>query len=296
MNTHNKKIKIYPFDGIVIGYCLVMIALIFILGHPLNEYYKELIFYASMAAITALIIRYVDEDKNRFYKFIRLLYPGLMFTFFYWETGGLMFLVFNHFFDAQLTAFEKMLFGINPTIYIDRHFLGVWINEIFSFSYFSYYFWIIVFLLALFIKKDYEIIKSYLTATTLTFFLSYIIFFLYPIEGPRWYFTGQYTHQINGPVFRKLVNLFISKGAIRGGCMPSTHFGIALVILLYCFKYYRKTGWILLPLLIGLGIGTVWGRFHYVSDIFVGGTIGLIMVLLVWKYYQINKNKDYIAK
>ncbi|NOY88977.1 MAG: phosphatase PAP2 family protein [FCB group bacterium] len=274
----------------------MMIVLIFILGHPLQAYYKELIFYASMAAVAALIIRYIDEDRNRFYKLIRLLYPGLMFTFFYWETGGLMFLVFNHFFDAQLTAFEKILFGINPTIYIDRHLLGVWINEIFSFSYFSYYFWILIFLLVLFIKKDYEIIKSYLTATTLTFFLSYIIFFLYPIEGPRWYFAGQYIHQIEGPIFRKLVNLLISKGAVRGGCMPSTHFGVALVIILYCFKYYRKTGWILLPLLIGLGIGTVWGRFHYVSDVFVGGTIGLIMALLVWKFYPIPPRPKHHVK
>ena len=36
------------------------------------------------------------------------------------------------------------------------------------------------------------------------------------------------------------------------------------------------------PLLV---IGTVWGRFHYVSDVVAGGLIGLAFVLVVWEYY-----------
>ena len=80
-----------------------------------------------------------------------------------------------------------------------------------------------------------------------------------------------------------MVEYVIANGAVRGGCMPSTHFGIALVILLYCFRYYRKAAWWLLPAVIGLGIGTVWGRFHYVSDVIVGGLIGLAVTFSVWK-------------
>ena len=67
--------------------------------------------------------------------------------------------------------------------------------------------------------------------------------------------------------------------------MPSSHFGVALVIMLYCFRFYPKAGWLLLPINVGLAIGTVWGRFHYVSDVVAGGLIGLAFVLVVWKYY-----------
>ena len=66
--------------------------------------------------------------------------------------------------------------------------------------------------------------------------------------------------------------------------MPSTHFAVALVILIYVYRSYRRAGWLLLLLVIGLGIGTVWGRFHYVSDVVVGGIIGMISVLLVFRY------------
>ncbi len=200
-----------------------------------------------------------------------------------------MFLLFDAFQDRHLTAFEELVLGVHPTMYLDRHLLSVWANELFSFCYLSYYFMIPVFVLALYFRKKQGMIRSFLTAACLTFFLSYLLFFLYPVEGPRWYFSGQYVNQIDGPVFRKLVNLVIDKAAVHGGCMPSSHFAVALVILMYCFRYFPKTTWILTPLVAGLGIGTVWGRFHYVSDVVVGGIIGLLVTLTVWAIYPPQK-------
>ena len=68
--------------------------------------------------------------------------------------------------------------------------------------------------------------------------------------------------------------------------MPSSHVGVALVVLVYVFRISRKAGWLLLPVNIGLAAGTVWGRFHYVSDVLVGAAIGLASVWLVSKYYD----------
>lgn len=288
-----RPFTLYPFDKLVIGYCLLMVILLVAFGRPIGDYYDELLFYVSMAAIAALLIRYVDENGSLLNRFLRLLYPALMFTFFYRETGGTMFLLFDGFYDWQLTAFEKGLLGVYPTVFIDQNLLNVWVNEILSFCYSAYYLMIPVFLMALFVRRDDEIIKSILTACSLAFFSSYLLFFLYPIEGPRWYFASEYVNGIEGPLFRNLTEFIIGTGAVRGGCMPSSHFGVALVILMYAFKYYSKSGWLLLPLVIGLAAGTVWGRFHYVSDVVVGGLIGLSSVLLVWKYYDISANDGY---
>ncbi|UCD64115.1 MAG: phosphatase PAP2 family protein [Candidatus Zixiibacteriota bacterium] len=284
---------LYLYDRLVIGYCLLMLALLLAIGRPIGEYIDEIVFYASAAAAAALIIRYVNEEKNIVSRFLRLFYPALLFTFFYRETGGMMFLVFDGFYDWQLTAFEKTVFGAYPTILIDRHLLNVWINELLSLCYFSYYFMIPVFLLVFFIRKEYGLIKSFMAATCLTFFVSYLLFFLYPIEGPRWHFAGQYVNGIEGPVFRRLAEFVISNAAVRGGCMPSSHFGVALVILMYTFRYRSGSGWWLLPAVVGLGLGTVWGRYHYVSDVVAGGLIGLASVLIVWKYCGIGVTQEY---
>ena len=56
--------------------------------------------------------------------------------------------------------------------------------------------------------------------------------------------------------------------------------------MMYCFKYYRTLGWYLLPINIGLAIGTVWGRFHYLSDVVVGGVIGAVATVIIFRYYE----------
>lgn len=290
------KINFNLYDKIILWYCLLTLCAILFLGRPLSQYYGELVFYISMAGITVLIVALVDEHKNSWRRIVRLVYPVIMFTFFYTATGGLMFLLFDKFYDFQLTGFEKALFGFNPTLYIDQNLLNVWLNEIFSFCYFLYYFMIPGFVIFVLIKKNYSLLKSFMSATCLAFFASYWLFFLYPIEGPRYHFVNLFQNKIEGPVFRQLVEMVIANGAVRGGCMPSSHFGVALVILLYCYKYYRKIAYGLTPIVIGLAIGTFWGRFHYVSDVIVGGTIGLIAVIIIWHYDNRNDKIVYNQK
>jgi membrane-associated phospholipid phosphatase len=274
---------VYAFDRIVIGYCLLMVLLIGLFGRPFGQYVGSMAFYAGMAGVAAIIIRFFDVTRNRWHAFLRLLYPAIMFTFFYRQTGGLMFLIFPEFFDWQLVTFETMLFGIEPTLYIDRRLLNVWLNELFSLCYFAYYPMLPAFLLPVFLRRDDDVLKEFLAAACLMFFASYLLFFLYPAEGPRWFQASQYQHAIEGPVFRQWVNLVIAKGAVHGGAMPSSHTGIAVVILLFCFRYYRKCGWAILPVVLGLAIGTFWGRFHYVSDTVAGALLAFAAVGWVWR-------------
>ena len=292
--SENSKKPIYLFDWFVIGYCFLMVILISIIGRSWNQYWDELSFYTGMAVLSYVITQYIDEDKNNLNRILRLLYPVMLFTFFYRATGGLMFLLFDNFFDSQIISLEKFIFGISPTHFIDQNLLSPWLTEPISFCYFSYYFMVPVFFIILYVKKDFEIIKNSMSAICLTFFLSYMLFFLYPVEGPRWVFAGQYINDIQGPVFRRLVEMVIENGAVRGGCMPSSHFGIALVITMYSFKFYRSKAWMITILTIGVAIGTVWGRFHYVSDVVVGGLIGLIVTLIIWRLN--DSKRDNISK
>lgn len=284
--SKESSLRLLPFDRAIIGYCLLMFLVILLVGRPLASYYSSLVFFLTMGAIAAIVAAYVDPERNRFLAFVRYAYPMLMGTFFYTATGGLMFLIFDGFLDFQLVAFEKAVLGVNPTLYIDQHLLNVWVTELLSFCYFSYYLMIPVFILTMFAKKQYRIICSSTTATLLIFFTSYLLFFLYPIEGPRWYYAAEYVNAVEGPFFRQMVEYVIANGAVRGGCMPSTHFAIAIVIMMYCFKHYRWAGWMLLPINIGLAAGTVWGRFHYISDIVIGGLIGLLATWFVMKFYE----------
>lgn len=278
--------RLLPFDWLVIGYSAAMFMLLALIGRPLTEYWDELAFYAAMIVVTCAIVLSVHPGGNRWLALLRYGYPVVLFTFFYSMTGGTIFLLHDHWFDPQITAFEKSLFGVNPTLYIDRHLLNVWFNELVMALYFCYYFMIPGFTICVFLRRDFVILKRAITAICLTFFVSYPLFFLYPVEGPRWHFAGQYVNDVQGPVFRQLVNFVIANGAVRGGCVPSTHVAVALVILMFCLKHYRRVGIALIPVNLGLAIGTFWGRFHYVSDVVVGVAIAVVCTLAVWKWYD----------
>jgi len=292
-------IRLYLFDKVLLGYSLLMVAALLLFGRPLQEYGDEIAFYISTAFLVLIIGRFLGEQDGRFRHFLRYLYPVLLFMFLYRATGGMMFLYFDHFFDTQLVAFEKAIFGIHPTLYIDEHMLNVVTTEILSACYFLYYPLVPVFMAAVYIRGDYGVLKESMAAVCLTFVMSYLLFALFPVEGPRWHFAGVYLHQIEGPVFRPMVDLVIRNGAVRGGCMPSSHFGVTLVLLIYAARYYRRWLWLLIPVTLGLAGGTVWGRFHYVSDVVVGGLIAVLATLVAWKLAPVqseNATKNQTAK
>jgi len=284
----NKK-RLYPFDLLVLGYMAFLTVAILLFGRPLGDYADELLINLMVIVIVLSVIRFLHSPKSGPELFLRLLYPAILFLLFYKQTGGLMNLIFPEFLDYQLTAFEKSLFGVNPTLWLDSNMIHVWLTELLSLLYFAYYPLIYIFLLTLFFKKEYHLIKISVTAICMTFFVSFPLFFLYPIEGPRYFFAGMYTNELTGPFFHPLVEL-AQRGAVHGGCMPSTHFGVALVIMFLCLKYYKKAGIMLIPVVIGLALGTFYDRYHYVSDVIVGGVIGLAALFVTLRFIKFDED------
>jgi len=277
--------KIYPFDIAILGYVSMLSILVLIFGRPLGHYVDELLMNLIVVALVVAVIYFLHDEKRKLILFFRILYPAALFTLFYEQTGGLMQLFFPGFLDSQLIAFEKSILGVNPTFWIEQNILNVWLTEILSATYASYYFMILMFVIFMFFKGEYRVIKKALTAICITFFISYMLFYLYPIEGPRYFFAGQYAHDISGPVFRPIVEMF-QEASVRGGCMPSSHIAVALIINIFCLIHYRRIGIVLIPINIGMALGTFYGRYHYVSDVIVGLAIGAVVAWLTLKYYD----------
>ncbi len=286
------KAKLYFFDKLIIAYSLLLTSLILIFARPLSNYFDEVLLNVFYIAIVLFICMALTGKKNKTAFFFRLLYPVFLFTIFYEQTGGLMRLFFPDFIDIQLTAFEKSVFGINPTLWLDQNLIKTWLTEILMAGYFSYYFMIPVYLISLFFLNEYRLVIKSLAAIEISFFISYLLFFLYPIEGPRYYLANLYQTEITGPVFRKLVVFLQTHGSVHGGCMPSSHVAVAVVILIFCLKYFRKAGIILIPINIGMALGAVYGRYHYLSDVIIGAVIGIVVTFFVLRLYRANEMSE----
>lgn len=286
--------RLLPYDHMALVYCWIIIVLTLNFARPIEDFFVVLGFHCGVIIIVCLLAIFLNDKTNRFLVFLRLLYPVILMTFFYTTSGMLVHTIFPEFLDYQIINFERFIFGVSPTLWWDQH-LNVVMTEILSAGYFSYYFLIIGLSLTLIIGKRDAEIKRFMTATCSTFFISYLIFIFYPVEGPRHVFADSYQNVISGPFFRQLVDYVINNGAFHGGAMPSSHCAEALVVTYFGIKVYGRKAWFLVVILAILSIGTVYGRFHYVSDVVVGYVIGFTTIWLTMYFYPFKKDRDKAA-
>lgn len=288
--SNNSTARLYPFDWLITGYSALMVILLVAFGEPFGAHRSNLVTYVLCGLAPFVILKLVGGNRTILGRAIRFLYPVILFTPLYRATGAQMFLFFDHFLDPKLIAFETSLFSIEPTVYIDQHLLQPLFNDLVTFCYACYYLMIPVFAIVLFKMRKDILLADATAAMCIMFFVSYLLFFLFPIEGPRWHQVALYQHSVDGYIFRPLVQFIQKNGAVHGGGMPSSHTGVALVILIYTWRVSRKWGMILTPIVCGLGMGALWGRYHYISDIIVGAAIGAASVWIVDHWLRIDQS------
>jgi membrane-associated phospholipid phosphatase len=273
-----------PFDHLTVLFCWTIIILTVNFGRPLSRYVDILTVYAAAIVAVFLLVRFVSPSGNPVARFLRLLYPVIMMLFFYQTCAKMVHFFFPGFFDHQVVALESILFGGDLSLWLDGR-SSVAATEILSAGYFSYYFLIPGLAIVLFFHGRTGDIKRFMTATCLTFFVSYLTFIVYPMEGPRFYFANLYGTDLVGPVFRPLVDMVIERGAIRGGAMPSSHVAEALVVMIFALRAYGRKASFLVPVVAALAVGTVYGRFHYITDVVIGAAVGSLAAWAAIQWY-----------
>jgi membrane-associated phospholipid phosphatase len=114
----------------------------------------------------------------------------------------------------------------------------------------------------------------YLTGTL----AAYALFPYFPSQPPRYVFPNVETPAITTWV--RHLNLFLLKEAtIHVGVFPSAHVSSAFSAAwgLFLVKSKRRIfGWSMLIYAISVSIATVYGRYHYVSDVLAGFGVSLL--------------------
>ncbi len=271
-----------PLDRLTAGYVALFGLGMLTLGwsHPSTKYLVP-IHIALLVAIGVMIASWDDQRGLR--GFFRRMYPVILYTFFYCETAVALHWLFPGFFDAQLLAIERAIFGIDLNVWLVPV-QKAWLNEWMMMGYFSYYLVIPTLGLTLYIQDRRRELHDFLTAVTVTFVISYAGFVLYPIAGPRYFLSAHFDGPLDGWFFVPLVNWIIASAAIHGGCMPSSHVAVALVVLIWAYRTNRRLAMFMTPFIITLFFATIWGRFHYLSDVVVGWLVGVAgLKLAAWR-------------
>jgi hypothetical protein len=212
---------------------------------------------------------------QRFLYFWRHWYPHLFFLFCFEELAYLVHLVNPHWHDAKLIAFDHALFGVHPAVWLEQ-FATPARNDFFQFAYLTYFLYLVVLGGVLYYRRDWHAYWSVMTYSAVAYAIGYVIAILFPIESP-WFAMNNFWHApLQGGPFTATINFIERFGRVRGAAFPSEHVAGSIAALWGAWRHRRWLFWVMLPLVIAMCMATVWGRYHYVADIFGGITTGTL--------------------
>lgn len=216
---------------------------------------------------------------KRFWHFWRHWYPHLLFLFCFEELGTLVHLVTPRWQDAKLIALDHRLTGVHPAIWLEQ-FATPGRNEFMQFAYLTYFVYLLLLGGILYYREDWHGYWSVMTYSATAYAIGYVIAIFFPIESP-WFAMANFWHEpLRGGPFTATINFIEHYGRVRGAAFPSEHVAGSFAALWGAWRHRRWLFWVMLPLVLCMCVSTVWGRYHYMVDIFGGmitGTMGYVI-------------------
>lgn len=283
-------------DYLTLIYLGILSLLIAIFHFRLDNWIFYLIIHALYILIVVIIIYLRQKTKSRIIHFLRDTYPLLSIGFFYKELEGLIHIVFPGCFDYLINRLELKVFGVYPTIWL-QGIVSPGLTEFFVYFYSSYYFIVIISALAFYIPNRKEEFHEFSVNLMLAYYICFIVFVLFPVEGPRFALESFYTIPLKGYAFSKMHAQHMDTGfisAYRGAAMPSSHIAATFVSLIMMRRYKRRLYYLIFPIFTLMVLSTVYGRYHYVSDAVAGIIVGWLSIFLISRYQNREKSKDLI--
>ncbi|MCX8058817.1 MAG: phosphatase PAP2 family protein [Spirochaetes bacterium] len=241
-----------------------------------------------------IFIKLTNNSKNRFIRFFRFFYPQAFYIIFFNECITLSQLFYNNkSLDKIFADIDYIIFHYQPALHLFKDFYGVrWVNELFFFSYFFYYFMITSGWWFLYLRKKEKQAQFGLWLTTTSFCFLYIFYVIFPVKGPKFYFSELnqlwYEH-FKGYFFTNLMKKIFNTANLGGAAFPSSHVAISLIALLLNRKLNRWLIPLYFPFTVTLFLSTIYIYAHYFVDILGGIFFGIILyeyVPLLYKYYE----------
>jgi membrane-associated phospholipid phosphatase len=247
---------------------LILLTLVF---HGQIPLWRTLLLRYSILTGLLFVLKLSSERraKGRQEKFLQAFSP-LLFVIVIYESLGDLIQYLQPDVDAALIRIDFSIFGVHPTIWMQQ-WIVPWFTDMMSLAYVSYYFIPVVFVLVLYLKNRGPGLVESVFILTLGYYISFIGYILFPAVGPRYAMDHLYSVSLKGSLVTDLVRDVLN--AIehnKRDCMPSGHTQIVLMVLFLAYRYERIVFAIFLPIICALILSTVYLRYHYVIDLFVG--------------------------
>jgi membrane-associated phospholipid phosphatase len=223
------------------------------------------------AALIAMILTLVYMRDR--WPIAHAWYPLLLPLIAFHETAVLSHLFVDGWQDQHILTFEARLFDVPPTVWLHQIRRQTF-SEMLQFGYLSYFLFLPLMGFVLYRRADQESFFGLMAATMLAYVACYLIYLVFPTEGPAHTLRHVHTQRIPEGPLASLV-LLTQRAGTHGNAFPSAHIAGAVVSALFAARYAVRYAPLLFALLVLMCVGAVYDRYHYASDIAGGLVIGL---------------------
>ena len=268
----NKKTLFSGFwsvEIVLFVYFLITFILLVVYHTQLPDVFSHTAIKVLWLVAYLLIIYWQNRNRQvEIYYVLRLLAPLLLLPYLYKETDYFNNLFFRENLDLFFSQIEYVLFHAQPSLIFSEKFHACWFSELMYFGYFSYYLLIVSVPLYAYFKLGKEAAGRMIFIIMNSFLIYYLVFILFPVAGPQFYFSDQMSTLPEGYVFGPAMKFIQQNGEGQTGAFPSSHVSICLILLYLCFTKIRKLLLYVLIISVLLILSTVYLKAHYVIDIF----------------------------
>jgi membrane-associated phospholipid phosphatase len=179
-------------------------------------------------------------------------------------------------FDAMLTAWDFALWHVHPTVWLERVHLPL-LTELMQIIYALFVPAVLAVAMILWVRQR-EDFRSYAFLLTLGFLVSYVLYFIVPARGPRYFLAGLQTQPLTGLwLFRPLRTGLDVLESPHYDCFPSGHAEMIILAWWTTRRISKRLSRLYLAYTVLILLATVYLRYHYTVDL----AAGLLVAALV---------------
>jgi membrane-associated phospholipid phosphatase len=259
---------------LTIAYLAGTALLIGVLGRALPDWPSRVA--GHLVTCAGLLVALRPEPLPRMLVVARDWHPLVLFPLLYREVEVLAAVMGDWRLTETVAATESALFSGQPSLYLSERLPFVPLSEYLHFCYLAYVIIIPALAAWWYVGGRRAAFHELVLLLAAVMYSSYLFFILFPVDSPYYRFDRLAAPLAGNPFF-DLVHAMSARGGARGGAFPSAHVSGAVVVALVAWRHQRQLAVVLVPIVLGLIVATVYGRFHYAVDA-IGG-VGLALIV-----------------
>lgn len=177
--------------------------------------------------------------------------------------------------DPVFGQIDALIFGELADRWRDVLGRPAWLTDLTYLAYLSYYVAPVLLGGILYRRGADNGFRTVVFTLALTFYASYVGYFIFPTLGPR-VPRSEEAAVIGGGAISHVVRLFLYNAEYTlTDAFPSGHTAIALLCLYFAWQVSSAVFVLFVPIVIGIIFSTVYLHYHYVVDVLAGGGLAV---------------------